>query len=158
MTRQPKWTPEAFWSAAVPEPNTGCLLWSGTLAKDGYGHLYAKGPTLAHRHAWTISRGPIPTDMDVCHKCDTPSCVNPDHLFLGTHLDNMRDRDRKGRWHQGAIPVGSKHYRAKLTEKTVLAIRRGELTGSQRELAERLGVSPCLIGLILAGKRWKHVI
>lgn len=84
---------------SVPEPNTGCWLWMLSVNDDGYGTT-AIGRTgvLAHRAAFQFSAGTlIPDGMNVLHRCDTPSCVNPDHLFLGTHTDNMRDMVRKGR-------------------------------------------------------------
>ena len=82
---------DTFWDGCIPEPNTGCWLWLGFISPDGY------GTRLAHRRAWELARGPIPDGMLVCHRCDVRHCVNPDHLFLGTHLDNMRDMIRKGR-------------------------------------------------------------
>lgn len=83
---------------AIPEPNTGCLLWEGYRNRDGYGQVRNSGKIwLAHRYAWTQARGVIPPGLLVLHRCDTPSCVNVDHLFLGTHTDNMRDMASKSR-------------------------------------------------------------
>lgn len=84
-----------------PEPNTGCFLWNGGLCH-GYGTACInKKQQLAHRWSWELHRGPIPEGMDVLHKCDTPLCVNPDHLKLGTQKDNAQDMSRKGRsWQQ----------------------------------------------------------
>lgn len=85
----------------MPEPNSGCLLWIGSTTKkdgNGYGLLAYKGKnTTAHCLAWTLTNGSIPHGLHVLHRCDTQLCVNPDHLWIGTALDNMRDMIAKGR-------------------------------------------------------------
>lgn len=93
-----------FARHTIPEPNTGCLLWTGGAAPGGYGAFPIRkrlpGDPVggrAHRVAWEMAHGPIPDGLFVCHRCDTPACVNVDHLFLGTPLDNMRDCIAKGR-------------------------------------------------------------
>lgn len=79
----------------------GCWMWSGKLNEKGYGHLMVNGkPVKAHRIAWELYRGPIPEKMNILHICDIPSCVNPDHLRLGTIADNNRDGQDKGRMYQ----------------------------------------------------------
>jgi hypothetical protein len=76
----------------------GCMEWLGTRAFYGYGKTMFRGKTTtAHRKVWTLTYGEIPEGMCVLHKCDNPPCCNPDHLFLGTHADNARDREAKGR-------------------------------------------------------------
>ncbi len=82
----------------MPEPNSGCWLWTAYVDRDGYGNITInRKPTPAHRASWELFKGTIPKGLLVCHKCDTPACVNPDHLFLGTHKDNIRDSFAKGR-------------------------------------------------------------
>lgn len=82
----------------IPEPNSGCLLWEGATARYGYGHVRRGGKYISlHRLVWEETHGPIPGGLHVLHRCDVPACVNIDHLFLGTHFDNMRDIVAKGR-------------------------------------------------------------
>jgi HNH endonuclease len=94
------------------EPNTGCILWSGSLDGSGHGQIsIACRMEMAHRVAWELEKGPIPEGLQVLHNCpygDTPACVNPEHLFLGTHLDNHRDKARKnmGRKSKSGLPYG----------------------------------------------------
>lgn len=80
------------------DPITGCWNWTGAKTKGGYGHLrFLKKLTYAHRVSWIIHYGGIPNNLCVLHHCDNPGCINPDHLFIGTMADNMKDRDDKGR-------------------------------------------------------------
>jgi hypothetical protein len=96
LRRDPEYN---FHKNYTPVPESGCWLWLGSLNLKGYGRLMIKKKSvLAHRFSWEHHNGPISKGLLVCHKCDTPSCVNPDHLFIGTHADNLRDMRNKGRW------------------------------------------------------------
>lgn len=95
---------ERFEKYVYPDPNSGCFIWAGSCKSGGYGYTWLlRRPStlnkkiLAHRLAWLLDGRVIPEGLCVLHKCDTPSCVNPGHLFLGTQADNMRDMAKKGR-------------------------------------------------------------
>ena len=135
-----------------PQAN-GCVLWTGPLHSWGYGTLEYKGKGYqAHRVSWALRNGPIPAGLFVCHKCDVPACVNPDHLFLGTHDDNMADKKAKGRaWSH----KGEANKRAKLTAAAVLAIRADGRVA--REVAADYGISRTLVWGIKHRQTWKHI-
>lgn len=119
----------------------GCLEFQGGRDKDGYGYCMGHGERKAHRLSYVLSYGPIPEGLQVRHKCDNPSCVNPEHLELGTASDNMKDRSARGRH-----PTGSKASRTKLTPEQRQEIKRRKQAGEvQRRLAEEFNVTPAVI-------------
>lgn len=141
------------WS--MPIPVTGCHVWLGALNADGYGNIEVKGISYrAHRASWMAFRGPIPSGLCVCHSCDTPCCVNPDHLFLGTQRENIADRVTKKR-SNGGRNLGSRHPLAKLTAEQIREIRASDL--KQHELAIHFGVGQAHISAIKSGKKWSHL-
>jgi hypothetical protein len=149
--------PERFWDA-LRWTESDCWEWTGRLSRRGYGLVYVDGAyTGAHRWAWTLLNGSIPTGLLVCHHCDNPPCCNPDHLFLGTNADNMAAMQAKGR---GRLPRqvfrGEDNACARLTEQQVVAIRQLYRRGGGRQLAREYNVSDELISLIVTGKVWAH--
>lgn len=186
-----------FWSkvAKSADPD-GCWIWTAGKYKDGYGSFNLAGrrgvvgqETYAHRISWLIHRGPIPNDMCVCHNCptgDNPSCVNPVHLWLGTHHQNMLDREAKGRGnqvrgeahhskhnpghmahgdrhksrtHPESVPRGEEHGGSKLTTAQVLEIRamRENSDLTKDEIGKMFGITGGMVGHIHSRRAWKHV-
>jgi hypothetical protein len=147
---------DKFWNKVDKTSNpNGCWIWTGYTFKRGYGLLQLKGiKWTTHRLSYTLLKGNIPDNMYVCHTCDNPSCVRPEHLFLGTHNDNMQDRDTKGR-----TLKGNQNGNAKLTEQQVLEIRNLYVTTkiSYKQLALRYNVSEYPISQIINRKLWKHI-
>lgn len=137
---------------SIPEPNSGCWLWIGSASLKGYGILHTKnGNKGAHRLSWIENYGDIPVGMFVCHKCDTPACINPEHLFLGTVQDNVDDAKNKGRFERS----GEKNYNAILTSAQVVKIFSDKRP--PRIIAEEYGVGYTAIHDIKHGYSWKHL-
>lgn len=139
------------------DTNGGCWLWTGAMIlKTGYGTIgYGGRSHGAHRASYETFKGPIPTGLLVCHRCDNPACVNPDHLFLGTVRDNSQDMIAKGR--KPTFP-GSSAPGAILHEKQIPIIRRLIADGlPNREIGNRFGVTPDVINAIKAGRSWRCV-
>lgn len=145
---------ERFWGNVVKTDT--CWLYQN-LEKDGYGYFRHGVPPnqlqwFAHRFSWTIANGPVPVGLEVCHTCDVRCCVNPAHLFLGTHDQNMKDCAAKGRQARG---VGTN--RNKLTEAQVLEIIALKGTEPATKVCLRYGVLPGAVSGIWRGERWKHL-
>jgi len=142
---------ERIFKRSIPIPHCGCWLWDGAVSDKGYGNIKISGNVAkAHRISYECFVGFIPTGSLVCHKCDTPLCVNPDHLFIGTSKDNSDDKINKGRDNKAS---GSRHGRAKLTEAQVIDIRASKLP--HRKIAAQYGVARSTIWNILNGSHWK---
>mgnify|MGYP003346091124 CR=1 FL=1 len=152
---------ERFWSR-VNKCESGCWEWSGGLDTNGYGRFTVDGKNMfSHRFSYHIHH-PLTQPINsiklfICHECDNPKCVNPDHLFLGTPQDNMTDKVIKGR--AVGAHKGEKHHKAKLTESQVMEIRKRYSTEriSYAQLAFEYGVNYKTIYQIINFKVWKHL-
>jgi hypothetical protein len=134
----------------------GCWEWTGATDRNGYGNLRWDGKLWGvHRLAYTLLVGPVETGVEVCHRCDNPPCFNPDHLFAGSHLDNMLDAQAKGALPGNGNRIGEQNGRAKLSEADVRAIRKS--TKTQVRLADDYGVGQPAISAIKLRKVWKHL-
>lgn len=140
-----------FWSRVTK--TEGCWPWRGK-SNGLHAEAWRRGKRiLAHRAAWEIANGAIPKGMFVCHKCDNPPCVRPDHLFLGTPQDNNKDMATKNR-----SSHGSRNGQSKLTEQDVAALKTDYADGiKQRLIAEKYGVSRATVQRIVYGKGWVRV-
>lgn len=133
----------------------GCWDWTSTKDVHGYGRLMIKAkPVLAHRISWEVNCGPIPEGLHVLHRCDNPSCSNPEHLFLGTHQENVDDKMRKGR-HRFGVHHGEAHGRAKLTADDVRQIRSRDDTTAA--LAREYSVAEATMWAIRNNRTWRHI-
>jgi hypothetical protein len=146
---------ERFWENVDWGADQECWIWSG--ARNGqrpwvYGSFKMRGTFKAHRLAHEIVNGSIPDGLCVCHTCDVPWCVNPDHLFLGTVGENNADRKRKGR---NDDKRGVRNPKVKLSEDEVLAIRSDRRP--HREIALSYDVSKFAVHCIKTGKTWSHL-
>lgn len=135
-----------------PQPD-GCWIWTGFKLAVGYGRLSYKGKHIrAHRASWMVHRGEIPDGIDVLHKCDVKTCVNPDHLYLGTDVENAADAVARNRLRSAR---GEKNGNSRLTADDVIAIRAA--TGNQRDIAQRFGVAQGVVWSIIHRKTWRHI-
>lgn len=150
----PRGTPaERLMRRVVMVPEAGCWLWTGSWNSDGYGNIWNPPKTdKAHRVSYEIHVGPIPLGMLVLHRCDTPACVNPAHLFLGTDMDNSLDKRCKGR---APSHHGTDNPNAKLTPDQVRAIRIDKRP--LRLIAADYGISISMASYVRRGDHWKSV-
>lgn len=145
---------QLFWSKVQRDGD--CLVWSGWTCPKGYGRFSYRGHQgLAHRWSYHHMREPIPDGLCVCHRCDNPPCIRPDHLFLGTRADNNADRDAKGHL---VVPVGEASGVCKLTDMEVHEIRDSYVPWSRYPsphsatgLAERYGVTRAYVRRLVDG-------
>lgn len=140
---------------SIPEPNSGCWLWMASTGKNGYGQITMDGVKMgAHCAAYRAYIGDIPKGMCVMHRCDTKTCVNPDHLTLGTQQDNVRDKVRKNRQSKG-VETGL----ARLSEAEVLEIVAllDSAFLTQREIAARYVIGVGAVSKINTGHRWNYL-
>lgn len=143
-----------FWGKVNIQGPNECWNWVAALNKDGYGQfncgLDSGYSFKAPRISWKLHFGEIPQGLNVLHRCDNRKCVNPNHLFLGTHQDNMDDKVFKGRQLKG-----ESHRMAKLTDSQVLLIRSD--SRPLKDVALDYGVSKGLISYIRNKKIWRHL-
>lgn len=143
----------------IEEQSSGCIHWTGTISRLGYGQIGVNNKTfLSHRLVANAILGPIPKDKPfVCHTCDNPKCLNPDHLFYGSPKDNSQDMSKKKRFKP---QIGVSNNSSKLTEEQVkeikILLQIGEMT--QKEIGEIYNVADNTVCGINTGKYWKHVV
>lgn len=161
-------THERFWSKV--DKSGECWLWTGTVNGKGYGSLYFNGKVEGtHRVSFALTNGPIPPGLIVCHRCDNPPCVRPEHLFLGTYSENALDCSAKGRANGAArAHYGEDHGRAKVTWDVVREIRRrhprppgrGKNKGGVllSDTAREFGLSSGQLSAIVAKRSWREEV
>lgn len=152
---------ERFWEKVTKTDS--CWLWNSTLSSMGYGVIGIRtrdrrknSMVYAHRFSYELHNGTFDKSLVVCHKCDNPKCVRPEHLFVGTQTDNMRDCANKGRLRPGNTR-GTNNGNAKLDAETVQAIRSARGIRRAGILAKDFGVSRCTVNDVWRGRTWKHV-
>jgi hypothetical protein len=147
---------DRFWAAV--QKTESCWLWTGKKCPDGYGNMVHQRKVWGtHRVSWLLHNGAIPDGMCVLHRCDNPPCVNPAHLFLGTHRENIADCVAKGR-NSTAGFRGERHHRARVGVADVIEIRRLATTGvSLNAVARQYGVTDSSIRHIVHRRSWRHV-
>jgi hypothetical protein len=148
---------ERFWFSVLK--SEGCWEWQGCRnVEGGYGVIRFGKHLLTHRVSWELHNGQIPDGLCVLHHCDNPACVRPDHLFLGTHQENMDDKSRKGRNSPPAAMKGEEHENAKLRDGDIPLIRRAVAIGfRQKDVAAAYGVAQSLVSRIATGGSWGHI-
>jgi hypothetical protein len=157
MSNKPRDPATRFW-AKVEIVSNSCWEWQGSKYHNGYGQFFdGKNKICAHRYSYKLVNGEIDQNLKVCHKCDNRGCVNPDHLFLGTQQDNIRDMYTKNR-QNNADTSGTLNGRANLSEPQVLEMRELYNKGTQiSEIARRFDTSETQTARIVKLQSWKHI-
>lgn len=145
-----------FWNKVEITDLLNCWRWTACTNQNGYGRINVnRKMLLAHRVSYELYYGPIPKGKLVCHHCDVPSCVRPDHLFIGTQQDNMNDMLAKKR---DTTVKGEKHGRSKITKNDVLAIRALYKNGiGYKELSQQFDTGYANVCSIVTRRSWKHL-
>jgi hypothetical protein len=149
-------TQQRFWLKVQVLPDGQCWLWRGARDVDGYGFFWdGAANRRAHRYSYALKSWDAFVDGHVLHSCDNPSCVNPDHLRLGTHGDNIRDRNAKGRHN---LPSGERHWHKALDQDKADGIRSMVERGlSQASASKAFGVSPATVCRLINGQQRKEL-
>lgn len=155
---------ERFWEKVDKTPGHGpngdCWVWTGARNPKGYGNFSSnKRFFKAHRHAWSLFNGEIPKNIFVCHRCDNPSCVRPEHLFLGSNQDNLHDASLKGRMSSWQRAQGEANGNSRIDRRAVRAIREAfeNACFSVKQLADGFNIGRSTVLHILNRETWRHV-
>lgn len=146
---------DRFWKKVLKTES--CWLWQASRDACGYGAFWLNNVVMpASRASYILFRGPIPEGLYVLHTCDNPSCVNPDHLIVGSQTDNMQDCVKKGRKH---MPAGHEHYLAKLTKEQVVKIRELSVSGlyTQKHIGQLMGIAQPTVSAVVVRRTYKNV-
>lgn len=146
--------------ASVIIDEASCWIWQKAITRNGYGNFALGGGVNrgAHRVSYFAFTGDLPGGLDVCHRCDVRSCVNPDHLFVGTRSENILDASKKNRVSRDHQKKGSSHPASKLTEMDIPVIRARLASGDAKaRIARDYGVTDRVILLIARRQAWRHV-